>query len=282
MILVTWNLQWCRGMDGRVDPERAVAHARSLGDFDVLCLQEVASGFPDLPGSAGEDQFTLLETLVPGFTAVAGVATDHLGAAGVRRRFGNLLLSRLPVLAAFRHLLPWPVDAGATGMQRVAVEAVLAAPWGPVRITTTHLEYYSPAQRAAQVERLRALHAEACAHAAAFHGTEEEEKGPFRRVPRSRAAILCGDFNFRPDAPEYLRLQASPGAGMPAYRDAWTLAHPDVPHRATFRVDETGAEGYCCDFVFVTEDLADRVERVAIDGETRVSDHQPVVVELRD
>lgn len=47
MKLITWNIQWARGMDNRVDPARVVAHARQMTDFDVLCLQEVADNFPD-------------------------------------------------------------------------------------------------------------------------------------------------------------------------------------------------------------------------------------------
>ena len=49
MVIITWNVQWCRGVDQRVDPSRIVAHAKALADFDVLCLQEIASNFPD-PG----------------------------------------------------------------------------------------------------------------------------------------------------------------------------------------------------------------------------------------
>lgn len=32
MRLITWNVQWARGMDGRVDPARIVAHARQMAD----------------------------------------------------------------------------------------------------------------------------------------------------------------------------------------------------------------------------------------------------------
>ena len=52
MKLVTWNVQWCLGGDGRVDPARIVAEARAFADFDVLCLQEVACNFPALQGSS--------------------------------------------------------------------------------------------------------------------------------------------------------------------------------------------------------------------------------------
>ena len=51
MRLLTWNVQWCRGLDGPVDPSRIVREARRLADPDVLCLQEINVGFADLPGS---------------------------------------------------------------------------------------------------------------------------------------------------------------------------------------------------------------------------------------
>jgi endonuclease/exonuclease/phosphatase family metal-dependent hydrolase len=285
MILITWNVQWCRGCDGRVDPARIVAVARSMADFDVLCLQEVADGFPGLPGSAGEDQFAALSGLLPGYAPVAGWAVDALGAIGKRRRFGNLILSRLPVLAAFRHLLPWPRDPQARGMQRVAVEAVIDTRSGPLRVTTTHLEYYSRVQRQAQVERLRDLQVEACGHSADVDEASAagDRDGPFAALARPASGILTADFNFRASDPEYARIQAPIGDGVPAYRDAWAIAHPGRAHEDTIGVYDRAQwpQPYACDFVFVTEDVAPRVLDVQVNGATDASDHQPVVVRLR-
>jgi len=53
--LVTWNIQWGRGVDGRVDLARIVSTARGLADFDLLCLQEVADNFPGLEGNDDRD-----------------------------------------------------------------------------------------------------------------------------------------------------------------------------------------------------------------------------------
>ena len=39
MKLITWNIQFGVGVDGRLDLARIMAHARSMADFDVLCLQ---------------------------------------------------------------------------------------------------------------------------------------------------------------------------------------------------------------------------------------------------
>ena len=127
MILITWNVQWCRGVDGVVDPARIVDEARRLADFDVLCLQEIADGYPDprLAGSDGGNQFAGIARLLPDYAAVPGVAVDQPGDAGGRRRFGNMILSRLPVRQVYRYLLPYPCDPGVPGMPRIAVEAVI-------------------------------------------------------------------------------------------------------------------------------------------------------------
>ncbi|MCU0804842.1 MAG: endonuclease/exonuclease/phosphatase family protein [Burkholderiales bacterium] len=283
MRVVTWNIQWCRGVDGFVDADRIAETARALGDFDVLCLQEVARNYPELPGSGGEDQFDLLARRMPGFAAVAGFAVDTLSPEGTRRQFGNLVLSRLPVLQAFRHTLPWPADPSVPTMQRVAVEVVLATPTGPLRVSTTHLEYYSAGQRAAQVERLRELQAEAAGHAA-DREFAEKRGGPFERAARPVAGILTADFNFHPRDLEYARLQAPIAPGVPAYRDAWRIAHRDAPHAPTLGIHDRvqWPAPSTTDMIFVTEDLVSRVEDVVVDVETKASDHQPVMLVLRD
>lgn len=272
MRLVSWNLQWCRGMDGVVDPQRVAREVRALADADVCCFQEVAQGFDSLPGSAGEDQVAALRAAFPDHSAHYAWGVDVGGADGARRRFGNLILSRLPVGRVLRHLLPWPADPGVPSMPRIAVEASVAASWGWVRVTTTHLEYYSARQRAAQVERLLELNAEALAQDAAMRSTRDDG-GPFQPQPRPAAGILTGDFNMRPDDPLVARLGS-------AYVDAWQHSHAGAPHAPTFRLESADETPYCCDFVFVTRDLAPRVRSVRVDARTRASDHQPVIVEF--
>ena len=113
MKLLSWNIQWGRGMDGRVDLARILQTIRHEGDFDVICLQEVAVNFSGLPGSRGEDQIAELSAGLPGYTAIYGVATDIPDGRGGRSRFGNAILSRLPIGQVWRHLLPWPAEPGA-------------------------------------------------------------------------------------------------------------------------------------------------------------------------
>jgi endonuclease/exonuclease/phosphatase family metal-dependent hydrolase len=262
-------------VDGSVDPGRVARAVRAMVDPDVCCFQEVAQNFPALAGSRGEDQAALLAREFPGYEAHFGWGVDVPGPRGARSRFGNLIVSRLPVRRVLRHALPWPADPAVPSMPRIALEAVIEARWGAVRVTTTHLEYYSALQRAAQVERLIELQAEAAAHESA-PPSERYRDGPFAPLARPSASILTGDFNMRPEDPLAARLRQW-------YVDAWQAAHPGVAHPPTFRLHdpESAEQPYCCDFVLVSGDLAPRIGSVRVDGATRVSDHQPVIVELR-
>ncbi len=230
-------------MDGTVDAARIASEARRLADPDVLCLQEIET----------ED----LARQFAGYAAVYAWGVDVPAAGGGRSRFGNLLLSRLPVGRVRRHSLPWPV---------------IEATFGSVRVVTTHLEYYSAEHRAAQVGRLRALHAEAA-------GARQPvaEAGPFAMAsPLPRSAILCGDFNFPPQDPLHGRIREA------GFADAWQALHAGKPHPPTFRLHEAEPEQapYCCDFIFVTQDLVPRLRSIRVDADTQASDHQPVMLEL--
>jgi endonuclease/exonuclease/phosphatase family metal-dependent hydrolase len=282
MKLVTWNVQWCLGCDDRVDPARIVADARACADFDVLCLQEVAANFDTLKGSAGEDQFAAIAGALPAFTAIAGVAVDIAAPDGTRRTFGNLILSRLPVRWAARRLLPWPADPTVRNMQRILVEVLVDAPFGPLRVMTTHLEYYSAAQRAAQLEAVRDRHAEACAHALAG-GVGGASDGAFDRQPQTVSAILTGDFNFRPGDPLHARLGAAFGdVRVPLLEDVWQRLHPGQPQPPTVGVHDRNQwpDPFACDFVFASSDLRERLRAIAVDARSEASDHQPMLVEL--
>src|SRR2546421_4028853 len=276
MRLLTWNVQWCRGIDGVVDPARIAREAHRLGDPDVVCLQEINVGFADLPGSRGENQVEALKREFQGYAVFFASAVDVPGPAGARLRFGNLIASRLPVGRVLRHALPWP-PSNAPSMPRAALEATVQAGFGPVRVTTTHLEYYSSGHRAAQIERLRELHCESNRESA-----REESEGPYRPLPRPASAIVCGDFNMPPEDPLRIRLLEGFLNGTPKFIDAWKALHREAPHPHTFRVHERkeGEAPYCCDYVFVTEDLRERLKSMSVDGANQASDHQPVMVTI--
>ena len=63
MKLLTWNIQWGCGTDGRVDLERIVRTARGVADFDVFCVQEVADN-GSCKSQAGAQGFDIVVTRV--------------------------------------------------------------------------------------------------------------------------------------------------------------------------------------------------------------------------
>lgn len=293
MQLISWNVQWGRSADGVVDLAHTLDEARRLADFDVLCVQEVTRGLSALAGHPGDDQFAELARLLPGYTVLDAIGADLpalisgvSGAAGptgapLRRQFGNALVTRLPVQRVIRHTLPWPADPAAPSMQRVALEAVLDAPGGALRVLVTHLEFYSLTQRLAQVDELRRLQQEAAGHAE-HPAPAENAIGPFNVTGRPVSALVCGDFNCASGSEAYRRM-LEPLAGSPAFIDCWTTLHPGATPPPTAGVYDTVQwknGSLTCDFVFATEDLRDRLRSCEIDGATRASDHQPLVLEL--
>lgn len=279
MNLITWNTQWCRGLDGAVSPQRIVEGARAMADFDVLCLQEIAQGFDDMPGAPG-DQPAQLRALLPGFRLFFGAAVDEFSAAGTRRRFGNLIATRLPVAMVQHHTLPWPVDAGVSSMPRMCTAVTLRDPRiGAIRVLTAHLEFYSKPQRLAQAQALRALHVEACERAAA-PPLPGDAATPFAAKAHTPHAILCGDFNFERSDPEYAAI-GQPSADSRLH-DAWSLLRAGEAPAPTFHLFDRSysPEPVACDYVFVSDSLLPRLRHIEVDGHTRASDHQPVLVAL--
>lgn len=279
MKLISWNIQRGRGLNNTCSIARVVADLRHMADFDVLCLQEVASGYTDLPGCDGGNQFMQLARLLPGYTPLAGIATDTMGEGDGRLLFGNMMFSRFPVTQVLRHALPWPCDAAVMSMQRGAIEATLQTAQGLLRVSTAHLERLSLLQRAAQVERLRELHRDAALHAAA-NRPGEEDNSPFCAVARATPALLTGDFNFLPDSQEYRRLETPFEDGVATLRDAWRARHPGLPHApTTFMRDETTVP-CTTNFIFASADLAPRIQNVRVIAGNFGPDHQPLLIEL--
>lgn len=283
-VILTWNIQWGRGADGHVSLARQLKQAREMAEFDVLCLQEVTSGFSDLPGQPGADQWSeLADALGSEYTVIGGFALERHNGAHVQR-FGNAIATRLPVHYIQRHALPCPPDT-TPYMPRMAIEAIVQAAFGALRIVTTHLEYYSELQRVAQIDALRAIHTEGCARAnqPATLGAEPEA-GPFRPLAQTKATIICGDFNCKADSMPK-RLATAPFTREPALHDAWEIAHGATPQPPTFgvydRADWT-EPAYACDFMLISEPLKPRVLRLEINSATQASDHQPMLLELRN
>ncbi len=276
MKIVSWNIQWGRGADGRVALKRTADLLRSL-DADVICLQEVAINMQGLAGAQAEDGVAILRAMLPGYEAAYAAAVDIPDDHGGRMCFGNLTLVRPPLGQVWRHLLPWPADTAFPAMQRACLEVVVAAPTRTIRILNTHLEYYSERVRLAQAKRLVALGGEAEALAVEPPAVKRGSSPAFAPRPRPSAAVLCGDMNCEPGSIAY---HAVLQGGL--WYDTWPLVHDGVSHSPTVGLHEAEwpDRAYCCDYFFVSAAARASVRQVRVVEDTAASDHQPIVLEL--
>ena len=120
--VLTWNIHGFLGQDGGFDPERV---RRIIADLspDIAAIQEVVG--PE----CGVDGAAVLRASMPGADAIE---------ANVERRiegiYGQMLLSRFPV----RHWTKVDISVERREPRR-AIDAVLDAPGGPMRVICTHL-----------------------------------------------------------------------------------------------------------------------------------------------
>lgn len=279
--ILSWNIQFGLGVDGRVDLPRIARVCAAMGDADVLCFQEVSDGFGALAAGAERDQVGDLAALFPRHEPVFVPAVDRRDRDGSRRRFGNMILSRLPVLDVVAHALPRPADARVIHMRRQALEVVVATGDRALRVVTTHLEYHSIAQRLAQARHLAALEAE---WTDGVMAPPPAGKGPYGALPPIDGTVLCGDFNFPTDEASYAATVARAPNGAELI-DAWPALHGSAPHAPTCGVHDhvqwkQGA--HARDFCFVSASLRARLRSLAVDTATDASDHQPLLLALAD
>ena len=279
MRLLTWNIQCGLGCDGVTDLTRIVAVAREMADADVFCFQEVSDNLARLGG--GADQTAQLAALLPDHLPVFRPAIETIDGAGQVHRFGNMTLSRLPVLQIANHLLPWPGAGAVRSMRRHALEITVQTTFGSLRVVNTHLEFHSADQRDAQIARLLDLQQEASTSPKA---AVSEHNEPYGSQTLAASSLLCGDFNFDVSDPQHAAIERAVRPGL-NYRDVWSISHRGQPRAPTCglydRVQWSDGPD-CRDFIFVTEDVSGRVRSVEVNGETDASDHQPILIELAD
>jgi endonuclease/exonuclease/phosphatase family metal-dependent hydrolase len=123
LVVATYTVHTCVGIDRRYDPARIAAVLREL-DADIVSLQEVAAR-PHGPAPLDQESYLAAET---GTHAVAGPRLT-----GQRGRFGNAILTRLPVLA-IRH-----IDLSIAGCEpRGALDVDLDFGGRVLRVVATH------------------------------------------------------------------------------------------------------------------------------------------------
>ncbi len=284
MRLVSYNIQYGTGKDDRVDLARI---AGDIGDADVIALQEVERHFSS---SGGTDQPAELAALFPDHCWVYGAGVDLDAATpearGRRRQFGNMLLSRWPVLSSRNHLLPKIAYIDHLALQRSALEGVIDTPLGPIRVYSVHLGHVGQAEREAQIAALLGIVFGAPTTGGVISGRKASKHwtadAPLPPMPA--AAALLGDFNLAPDDPEYTLLVGGENAAYGRLSttrhliDAWTAAGNSLLDGHT--CFEHFGRSQRIDYAYLTPDLAAHIQAIAVDATARGSDHQPLYLDL--
>jgi endonuclease/exonuclease/phosphatase family metal-dependent hydrolase len=283
MKLVTYNTQYGVGRDGRFDLERI---AKEVEGADIIALQEVTRNFAR---NGGVDMVEGLAALLPDYFYAFGPAMDlDFGATdsegrplNKRFQFGNMVLSRWPIVASRNLLLPRTLRFSRGNLQRSALEALVMAPSGPIRIYSVHLDHISVAERTLQIRHLKERAFAYVGEGGAISGSAEYG---FPEPPRPRGFVLMGDFNMDRFSPEYVLMTGEQDDAVleagPDPVDVYSL-DDGLPDDAVSWVDDAKPEtNRLIDYAFVEASLAGRVGKTWIDRDAKGSDHLPVWFEL--
>lgn len=288
MKFVTYNIQYSLGKDGKYELERIV---EAIHDADIIALQEVTRNFSRTPDS---DQPGRIAELLPDFHWMYGPPVDldassrDAGGRLINKRFqfGNMLLSRWPILSSRLLLLPRMRTYDKSNPQCGALEGVVDCPGGPLRIYCVHLNHLSGAERMAQIDFLLPKLLDVPREGGAVSGTEHPWPEVWE-VPLSEDFVVLGDCNLTPDSPEYNRIVGDPdyyyGSRIVAQHlvDTWVQAgHPQDEGVTWYDETKNFESGLRLDYGFVSAGLAAKVKNAWIDDEAPGSDHQPTWFEL--
>ncbi len=285
MKLLTYNIQYGKGKDGQFDIERIIGE---IDGADVVALQEVERFWAR---SGYTDQVDQITTAMPDHYWVYGPGVDlHADQQsaenkGLRRQFGNLILSRYPIISSRHHLLPKYGSIDPLSIQRSALEATIMCGKHRIRFYSIHLTHLSPQTRLPQINRLLKIHRDAIHEGFPVSGNLKgfswEDGVSDQTVPAD--AIIMGDFNCQPDSDDYLRM-AGPFSDYgghitsPAgFVDAWVQSGHDKLSGTTTDVHGAPAR---LDYCFISSSLRHQIKNCWIDEQAQGSDHQPVWVEI--
>lgn len=292
MKLVSYNIQYGFGLDGRYDLERA---AKVVADADIIALQEVERHWSR---TAEDDQPERLGKLLPDHYWVYGPAFDMDASfrepegaiVNRRRQFGTMLLSRLPIVWSRLHALPLRRTVRPLNTRNAALECMIRTPAGPVRFLSLHLAHIGAEERLEQIEYLLAEHRRASLEGGPWSGSDDEASRNWTHGEREPEApldaIWMGDFNSEPDSAEYRRMTGSaPYHDGALYADSFADSAVPAGHDpAAFFTHEREWNGATqrrrLDYCFVSGGLAPRVRRMWVDHNETASDHKPVWTEI--
>ena len=278
---VTYNIQYGIGMDGRYDLARIAGEVRGA---DVIALQEVSRNNPQ---NHGHDMVAEIAALMPEYFYLFGAPyqTD-MGSAVEKGRavnrhfeFGNMVLSKTPLIASRNILLPRSRSLNVLNLQRGALEVIIATPAGPLRFYSVHLDHTSVAERLAQIAFLMRMALDYRLDGGAVTGLASTG---FPELPVPDDFLLMGDFNMDPESPEYVAMTGplDPEYGRQLNARFVSDVSPGTGGEASWYDPEDKLAPRRLDYIFASVGIARRISGARVDQSASGSDHRPVWVTL--
>jgi len=286
--LVTYNTQFCTGLDGQTDINRIISEIKTA---DIICLQEIDRYWKR---SGMIDQAKIIASLIPkyywafgpGIDVDSSMVSDDGQAVNRRRQHGNMILSRWPLLAVRNHLLPKMELGKPFSSQRAALEVIIDLFGKACRVYSVHLAHASAKEREKQILQLLSIIDHSHHDGRAWSGTdipkEWATEGP--ELPLTRSIVVAGDFNLTPDSNEYIELcrpmhfKYDPPSTKNRLSDGWLITgndrssgHTMINHNPLRRLD----------YILVNNDVADQVETMWVNDQATGSDHKPLWAKIR-
>lgn len=285
MKCVTYNTHFGVGMDGKYDLARVADAVRSA---DLIALQEVSRNNPQ---NGGADMVAELAALLPDYYAVFGtpyqinIGSHLAGGAAVSTyfEFGNMVLSRVPVMSSRNLLLPRSRTYDILNLQRGALEAMVETPVGPVRFYSVHLDHVSAHERLAQIAFLKDRVLSYQREGGAVTGLSSMG---FPELPHPEHAMLMGDFNFLPESPEYFAVCGESEEQFGRSVNANDFCDVSISESASAAENHTWFDpdgkigSKRIDYCFASASLAGHTGKARVDATADGSDHRPVWIEI--
>jgi len=287
MKIASYNIQYGLGQDRAYDLDRIIS---VIKDNDIVCLQEVTTNWPicqfDNQPEIIAKQLNYYYAYASGFEMDASSKDDNGRITNRRVGFGNMVLSRWPIMYSRSHTLPRPKTSIAEALfppidfPRVALETVINVDDTPIRVISVHLTHLPGVQMMAQVEFVKSLVFgladqlplwEDNPAIAAWTGGQ-----PAPAVPMT--TMMLGDFNFEPDSNYHSAMVShhpKTGAGL---IDAQPLVMPHSNDNLTC-VDSDGSLSKL-DYMFVTPCLGEKITSARVDQTVKSSDHFPIYFDV--
>ena len=301
MKIVTYNIQFGLGKDNRFDLQRI---ASEVDGADIIALQEVErywqrSGDIDQPAQLAQLLSKYYWAYGPYFDVDASKAEDDGSITNVRRQFGNMILSKTPIISTRLFPLPKSALRHRHNMVVGVFEGVVQFPNdAALRIYNAHLGARSQHDRVVQIHAIRKIIQSAPAEGGTWTGpdTKSLSRAPGHKLweensippPMPESFVLLGDFNLETRDPEYDHLVGPIDGNLGRisstddFIDTWIAAGHEENEGVTY-IDTSASgkpRGMRIDYAFVDESMQKQVIGARIDEQAQGSDHQPYWIDL--